>query len=62
MSDMLVSEAPWPIDFTVHHAEDWYEPLPQMLDPVTGDPFNITNITFTLIARPGWITPHAFWF
>lgn len=51
-SDLLVSEEPWPLDFTVHHGEDWYEPLPQMRNPVNGAPFNITSVTFTLFARP----------
>lgn len=53
-STLIVTEAPHRIDFDVFHGEDWYEPWQQLVDPVSGDPWDVTDVTIELFARPSF--------
>lgn len=54
MSDngWILTERPHVCNIKVWHGEDWVDPLPQLIDPVTGEPFDVTNVHFELFARP----------
>lgn len=51
---VIVTERPHECIIRVWHGEDWYDPLPQLVDPVNGDPYDLTGVTVELFARPSF--------
>lgn len=51
-SSLIVTEKPYWCRVQVWHGEHWYDPIPQWVDPVSGDPWDLTSVTLELIARP----------
>ena len=51
MADTIVTERPHSATIRVWHGEDWYDPLPQLVDNA-GLPFDVTSYTLELFARP----------
>jgi hypothetical protein len=49
---VIVTESAYAARLTVYHGETWYDPLPQLVDPVSGDPFDLTDVTIEFILRP----------
>lgn len=49
---MIVTERPHFCKMTVWHGETWYDPLPQLVDPISGEPFDVTDVTIELFIRP----------
>ncbi len=49
---VIVTETPHAARTTVYHGETWYDPLPQLVDPNSGDPWDITDVTIEFILRP----------
>lgn len=62
MSVPILTESPHYCKIEVHHGEDWYDPLPRLVDPMTVDPddpesgesYDITSVALTLIIRPSF--------
>jgi hypothetical protein len=52
ISTAIVTETPHSAEITVSHGEDWYEAVPQLVDPVTCDPFDVTGKVMHLYVRP----------
>lgn len=57
---VLITESPYRARLTVYHGETWYDPLPQMVDPVSGDPFDLSSVTIEFILRPSAQHPTRF--
>lgn len=51
---LIVTERPYLCDIKIWHGEDWYDPLPELESPITGDPYDLTSVTLELFARPAF--------
>jgi len=49
---IILTESPYAARLKVYHGETWYDPLPQLVDPVSGDPWDISGVTIEFILRP----------
>lgn len=49
-----ITEEPADVDQWIWHGEDYYEPVFQFVDPLTGDPWDITGVSFEWYARPSF--------
>lgn len=48
----IITERPLDCTLTIYHGEDWYDPVPQLVDPRDGTPVDVTDILFELFCRP----------
>ena len=54
MSTIIRTEHPASCLMKVWHGEDWYDAIPQMVDPSTGAPWNLSGVTLELFIRPSF--------
>lgn len=50
--ETIVTERPHACDIRVWHGEDWFDAIPQFVNPVTGAPFSLAGKTLRLFMRP----------
>lgn len=50
----IVTERPHDCTIKVWHGEDWFDAIPQLVDPVTGEPYDVTDVLFELVVRPSF--------
>lgn len=48
----IKTEEPHECDIHVWHGEDWFDALPQLVDPMSGVPYDVTGVVFNLFMRP----------
>lgn len=51
-ANAIITERPYQALARVWHGEDWFDPIPQMVDPITKKPFDISDVLIEVIARP----------
>lgn len=51
-TDVIRTERPHYCKVTIFQGEDWVDVIPQMIDPSTGDPFDLTGKNFDMYIRP----------
>lgn len=51
-TSLIVTEKPYVGRATVYHEEDWHDAIPQLVSPVTGDPYDLAACVLQIFIRP----------
>jgi len=57
---VIRTESPYKARLTVYYGETWYDPLPQLVDTLNGNPWDITDVFIEFILRPSAAYPKRF--
>lgn len=54
MTEIIRTEAPHYCKIIVYQEETWTEAIPQLVDPSSGAPFDVSAVSFDLFVRPSF--------
>lgn len=50
----IITERPVDCTITIYHGEDWYDAVPQLVDPRDNSAIDVTDMLFELFCRPAF--------